>query len=209
MTLKPTAVSPASILARRPKKGGPVQRKMMVIDCKNDSQWAAIHDPVVNGVVLRRRPIRAIETYLDSVEIGASEFTTSQANLRKKLEKVLPLNSEDDKLRRNFLINDIAAMARIMINQSRSRDYLFKICSNLPAEFQTDKAGLKMIVTYRGQEISFRQPKDTDIRSFEPYGAALFRGESYESPVEWYSTTTSDSAVYLTIEPAARRMARR
>jgi hypothetical protein len=191
-------------MARRPKGGGPAQRKMMVIDCKNDSQWAAIHSPTVNGVVLRRRPIRAIETYLDNVEIEPIEFKASQSQLRKKLEKLLPLNSEDDELRRKFLINDIAAMARIMIAQAKSRDYLFNLGPELPTDFQTYPGALKMIVTYRGRKIFFRQPKDKDVRYFEPYGSALFRGQGYESPVEWYSATTGDSAFYLTIEPAMR-----
>ena len=204
MTLKPTVVSPASIMSRRPKGGGPVQRKMMVIDCKNDTQWGAIHSAMVNGVVLRRRPIRAIETYLDGVEIEPTEFKASQSQLRKKLEGILPLNSEGDDLRRKFLINDIAAMARIMIAQAQSRDYLFRLCPELPEDFYTDTGTLKMIVTYRGRKVFFRQPKDKDVRSFDPYGTALFRGQGYESPVEWYSATTSDSAFYLTIEPAMR-----
>jgi len=116
MTLRPTVVSPASIRSRRPVKGQAMQKKM-VIDCKNDTQWRAIHSHEVNGVVLRRRPIRAIETFLDEATddmFQPQEFITSQSQLRKKLEKILILPNEDSELRRKFLINDLTLYMDLM-----------------------------------------------------------------------------------------------
>jgi hypothetical protein len=214
MTLRPTIVSPATMGNARVRKSNAVAKKM-VIDCKNESQWLAIHEQPVNGVVLRRRPIRAIETYLDNAPdavFQSHEFTCSQAGLRKELEKHLVLISEDEEIRRKFLINDILKWSRVMISQTRSREYLYKICSDLPSAFVTSPSSLCMFVTYRGQEITFRQPKDTDIRSFSPYGAGLFRGDSYSRTescsVEWYGTKTGDRAFYMTMEPYSKRARR-
>jgi len=202
------------MMARGVKKDRPVQKKM-VIDCKNDSHWRAIHTPAVNGVVLRRRPIRAIETFMNNAgpeTFEANEFICPQSQLRKNLEKLFPLTSDDEEMRRKFLINDILNMSRIMISQTRSRDFKFTICSDLPTGFQLDAAPMKMFLTYRGLDITFRQPKDKDIRTFNPYGVGLFRGQAYStsdaSPVEWYATRTSDDAFYLTIEPYSKRMRR-
>lgn len=210
MTLRPTIVSPESMKNLRPRKDkAPV--KKLVIDCKNDTQWNAIHTDAVNGVVLRRRPIRAMETYLDNApsEIyKPREFVCAQSRLRTELNKHLVLASDDDELRRKFLTNDIANYVRVFINQTRSRDFLVKICQSLPTEFSEDPSGLKLIMTYRDTEITFRQPKDKDERSFSPYGVALFRGQAYEAPVEWLGKTTSDKAFYLTVEPYVRRMSR-
>jgi|GEM_PF-1854434 len=211
MTLRPTVVSPATMgNARARKQNTPV--KKMVIDCKNDSQWRAIHDPAVNGVVLRRRPIRAIETFLDNAcdaVFQAQEFTCAQAQLRKELEKRLILGDEAEELRRKFLINDILKWSRVMIAQTRSRDYRFSLCTELPSTFSTSPSSMCMFLTYRGYEITFRQPKDNDIRSFSPYGAALFRGDAFSrsqsSSVEWYGTTKTERAFYLSMEPFSKR----
>ncbi|WP_135078231.1 DUF1826 domain-containing protein [Terasakiella sp. SH-1] len=208
MTLRPTVVSPANMrnLKPRNKQAGPEKR--MVIDLKNASQWRAIHDPAVNGVVLRRRPIRAIETYFNEAPdevFQPHEFTCAQSRLRTELEKHLLLKSEEDELRRKFLINDITNWSRVLITQARSRDYRFAFCSELPQKFQSDAGALKMIVTYRAMEITFRQPKDSDERSFSPYGVALFRGQSYEAPVEWQAQRKEEQAFYLTIESALKR----
>lgn len=213
--LKPTVVSPATMGNARARKSQASQKKM-VIDCKNDSQWRAIHEQTINGVVLRRRPIRAIETFLDNAPEAVfepQEFTCAQAQLRKELEKRLPLLNEGEDLRRKFLINDILKYSRVMISQTRSRDYLFRICSELPQKnFVSDACAMRMFLTYRGLEISFRQPKDNDIRSFSPYGVALFHGAGYSrtesSPVEWYTTTTTERAFYITMEPFSKRMRR-
>lgn len=211
MTLRPTAVSPYTMgNARARKKNAPV--KKMVIDCKNDSQWHAIHDEAINGVVMRRRPIRAIETFLDHAGddvFQAQEFTSTQAQLRRELEKRLVISNDEDELRRKFLINDVLKWSRVMIAQSRSRDYLFKICPDLPNSFATSPSSMCMVLTYRGQDITFHQPKDPDIRSFSPYGSALFRGDAYSrtefSPVEWYGTATSERSFHLTMEPFSKR----
>ncbi|MDV7338717.1 DUF1826 domain-containing protein [Terasakiella sp. A23] len=211
MTLKPTVVSPATIKSRRPLKDRNMPAKMMVIDCKNDTQWNAIHALEVNGVVLRRRPIRAIESFLDGAtgEVFAEhEFVCVQSRLRSELNKRLVLANEEDEMRRKFLVNDITSWVRVLIRQSRSRDFLFKLNSHLPSDFHADPNQLKMLVTYRAQKITFRQPKDKDERDFSPYGVALFRGQAYPTPVEWRAETSSDKAFYLTIEPASRRMRR-
>ncbi|NVJ93645.1 MAG: DUF1826 domain-containing protein [Methylocystaceae bacterium] len=211
MTLRPTVVSPLTMQNRRTAGGGRQPIKRMVIDCKNDTQWNAIHAPEVNGVVLRRRPIRAIETFLDQAGddfFNPQEFICAQSRMRNEFNKRLFQSSEEEELRRKFLVNDIANWVRILMGQAHSRDYLFKLCTELPTDFQSDPAGLKMIITYRGQNISFRQPKDTDEKSFAPYGVALFRGSAYEAPVEWHGRTEGDRAFYLTVEPASRRMRR-
>lgn len=211
MTLKPTVVSPASMKRLRPLKDRNQPVKMMVIDCKNDTQWNAIHAPEVNGAVQRRRPIRAIESFLDQMGEGGFEstkFIAAQSRLRSLLNKHLVLQNEDDELRRKFLVNDIANWVRILINQTRSRDFLVKVNPDLPTEFQADPGALKMLITYRGIDITFRQPKDKDERSFSPYGAALFRGAAYPTAVEWMAKKTDDRAFYLTIEPSGRGMRR-
>ncbi len=211
MTLKPTVVSPATMGARRPLKDRTMPVKMMVIDCKNDTQWNAIHAPEVNGVVQCRRPIRAIESFLDTAQDAVfeeHEFICAQSRLRTELNKRLILTDEDDELRRKFLVNDITNWVRVLIKQTRSRDFLFKLNGELPTDFQADPAALKMIITYRAQDISFRQPKDKDERDFSPYGVALFRGKAYPTAVEWHGQAKSDKSFYLTVEPATRRMRR-
>ena len=209
MTLRPSAVTPASMKSLKPRKDRTAQPvKRMVIDCKNESQWHAIHHETINGVVLRRRPIRAIESYLNTLgdfAQTAQEFSCAQNRVRNHLNKILPLKNEDDDLRRKFLVNDIANFARILITQSRSREYLYRICPDLPTEFESDPAALKMIISYRDLDITFRQPQDKDERTFSPYGAALFRGTSYDGPVEWKAEKTSEKAFYLTIEPTTKR----
>ncbi|SCA54878.1 hypothetical protein MTBPR1_10125 [Candidatus Terasakiella magnetica] len=210
MTLRPTVVSPASMKNLRPRKDGQIQKRM-VIDCKNDMQWRAIHEPAVNGVVMRRRPIRAIETFLSETQdenFAPCEFTCAQSRLRSELNKHLVLNSDEEELRRKFLVNDITNWVRVLIAQSRSRDYLFRLCTELPTDFSADSGALKMIITYSGLDVTFRQPKDKDERSFSPYGVALFRGQGYEAPVEWLARKTQERAFYLTIEPAVKRLRR-
>jgi len=208
MTLRPSAVTPASMKNLRPRNGGGQASKKMVIDCRQESHWRAIHSDTVNGVVLRRRPIRAIETFFDKAlpeVFEPQDFTCAQSRLRSELTKCLPIADEGDELRRKFLINDIASWVRVMIAQTRSRDYRVHLCPEMPTQFQCDKGALKMILTYRGLDVRFRQPKDKDERSFSPYGVALFRGEGYESPVEWRAEQTGAQAFYLSLEPAVKR----
>ncbi|NVK18278.1 MAG: DUF1826 domain-containing protein [Methylocystaceae bacterium] len=211
MTLKPTVVSPTSMKRLRPLKDRNQPVKMMVIDCKNETQWNAIHAPEINGVVQRRRPIRAIESFLDQMAdegFESEQFISAQSRLRSLLNKHLVLQNEEDDLRRKFLVNDIASWVRVLINQTRSRDFLVKINPDLPSEFQSDPAALKMLITYRGIDITFRQPKDKDERSFSNYGAALFRGQAYPTAVEWMATQTAEKPFCLSIEPSGRGMRR-
>lgn len=208
MTLRPRVVSPQSLKNLRPRKGGEQPSKMMVIDCRHESHWKAIHDPNVNGVVLRRRPIRAIETFFNNAledTFKVKDLVCAQSRLRSELINCLPIVDEADDLRRTFLINDIASWMRVMITQTRSRDYRVRICDTLPTDFQSDPAALKMIVSYRGLDVTFRQPKDSDERSVKPYGVMLFRGEAYETPVEWCTQTNGEQPFYLTIEPHSKR----
>ncbi len=211
MTLRPRKIASVSLSRGMKMRTEQAPIKKMVIDCRHDSHWNAIHDGAVNGVVLRRRPIRAIETFLDQAQpdvFQAVEFSCAQNRLRTELQKHLVIENDEDDIRGKFLINDIANHVRVMINQTRSRDFLFRLCPELPTEFHCDPAGLKMVITFRGARISFRQPGDKDIRDFKPYGVALFRGQAYESPVEWKAERSGEKAFYLTVEPAQRRRLR-
>ncbi len=208
MTLRPSVVSPQSMKNLRPRNGGGQPQKLMVIDCRHESHWKAIHDTQVNGVVLRRRPIRAIETFFNNAlkdVFKVKDLVCTQSRLRSELINSLPIADDADDLRRKFLINDIASWMRVMITQTRSRDYRIRVCDALPTDFQADPAALKMIISYRGLDVAFRQPKDSDERSVTPYGVMLFRGKSYEGPVEWRAKINGEQPFYLTIEPHSKR----
>ncbi|WP_417782524.1 DUF1826 domain-containing protein [Terasakiella pusilla] len=207
MSLKPSAVTPASMLNLRPRGDRGQPQKMMVIDCRTDQHWDKIHEPDVNGVVLRRRPIRAVETFFNQapdVVFQSHKFKAAHSRLRTELNKWLSAGKDDESLRQKFLVNDIANHVRLLIKQTKSRDYVFRFNEPLPDSFEADKSALKMLITYQGLEIDFRQPKDKDVRSITPYGVALFRGLSYPTAVEWQARLTAEKAFYLTVEPAHR-----
>lgn len=209
MSLKPSAVTPASMLNLRPRGDRAQPQKMMVIDCRMDQHWDKIHDRDVNGVVLRRRPIRAIETFFEQAPdhvFQPHSFKAAQSRLRNELNKWLSAGSEEENLRQKFLVNDIANHVRLLIKQTKSRDYIFRFNELLPNHFEADKSALKMLMTYQGLDIDFRQPNDKDVRSVTPYGVALFRGLGYPTAVEWQAKRTAEKAFYMTIEPAHRGM---
>lgn len=214
MTLKPSEVTPLSMHGSRAYRKNENVKKQ-VIDWRHDSHWHAIHHPGVNGVVQRRRPIRAIESYLDSIkghERDDTPFVLNQSRLRKELESRLPLPGQEDELRRKFLINDIATTMRVFIAQSKTRDFCLQICPKLPDEFTFAESPLFLIMNYRGLEVAFRQQKSKDERKVGPYANSLFHGGSYQpgygNAVEWKCHANGPETFYLFATPMGRGKSR-
>lgn len=215
MTLKPQEVTPLSMHTKRLTKGrGPLQ--MQVIDWRHESHWHAIHHPTVNGVIQRRRPIRAIEAYLDTlceVRLDTDPVILNQNRLRKELETRLPLLNDDDEMRRKFLINDLAGGLRVFLAQSQGREFCLQVCPDLPSDFTFAETPLFMVLSYRGLEVSFRQPNSKDVRTVSAYANCLFHGSQYQNgasqPVEWKCHSKGETPFYVCVTPVAKRAGRR
>jgi len=211
MTLKPQPLTPHSMQRTVGRKGK--SQPHMVIDLKHQSQWGAIHEQGINGVAYRRRPIRALESFLESLEvpIAPQAFSVMQSQLRRKLKDIFAQATESGDMRAQFLMNDLAGLMRIMIGQSQSRNFMIQINQGLDYPLTIAPTGLALIVTYRDVCLDFAQsgqrqdetPKD--LKTIQPYGALLVRGASYDPPVYWRLRQTGAQPFSIVITPSAKR----
>lgn len=217
MTLKPQPLSPHSMQRSFGRKGK--AQPHMVIDLKHESQWSAVHEQGVNGVAWRRRPIRAIESYLDGIagHMTPQSLVVMQSQLRRSMRQILETAGEAaEDSRGQFLLNDLAAQMRVMIGQSQSRNFAVQINQGLDQPLMVAPSGLVMVLAYRDVAIDFSQAaqngddKIKDLKTLQSYGTLLARGAAYDPPVYWRLKTTGDHPFCLVITPTgARKTARR
>lgn len=207
MVLKPQEVSVRNMAGRVARKDQRPSKKKIVF-ARQDHNWAAIHDPAVNGVVAHRDGVRAIDTFFKEVSDEAfapSEFVASLSDLRNKLEQVLPAQTDKQQTQRKFVINDMTRWVRLLMNQARSRFYKVRVCPNLE-ELSPLPGSMHLLMGYCGFKMTLSQPDGEGTVAFKPYDTALLCGKAYDRQDDYSVAVKMESqtekAFYVLIEPS-------